>query len=255
MVLANMSRHLNSERARIFANEGVGRRLPLIARSAVNIFGIYPPNLRQLLSKEACDDVGIQLQAFTINVYAILDNVAWVCMLEANGSLPAMKVGLFKREMQPFLPAELRDYVKQPGVATWFEDYGKVYRDSTAHRIPPYLPSRTFTAAEGEKFSQLHQAAHMALAEAQQALLLNRTQGRELLDRHEALMAEKEQVGSNSLLFALSLSGTEACPPVYLHPQLLSDWALTNEVVLTFCRAISNANGWPLMAVPKLHVR
>ena len=83
-------------RARVFANEGVGRRLPLVRRCATNIFKTYPPNKTALLTRDECEDIGIQLCAFAINVYAIFDNIAWVCMLEAGGNLSPMKVSAFK---------------------------------------------------------------------------------------------------------------------------------------------------------------
>src|SRR5450755_2243045 len=61
MLLHELSERLTKTRARTFANEGVGRRLPLVARSALNIFELYPPGATTLLSREACDDIGIQL--------------------------------------------------------------------------------------------------------------------------------------------------------------------------------------------------
>jgi hypothetical protein len=53
---------------------------------------------------------------------------------------------------------------------------------------------------------------------------------------------------------ALSLTGEDASPPVYLHPQLLCDWGLANEVVLTFDRAMRVQYGWPVPAIPDVHV-
>ena len=64
---------------------------------------------------------------------------------------------------------------------------------------------------------------------------LERDYGRELLDLHYELNLQKEMLGSNSLVMALSLSGdADANPPVLLHPQLLCDWGLANELVHTF---------------------
>lgn len=254
MVLHELAGLLTKARARTFANEGVGRRLPLVARTALNIFKLYPPDTKALLSRQTCDDIGIQLQAFAINVYAIFDNIAWVCMLEAGGTLSPLKVSLFKNDCKPFLPADLQAYLAQESTNKWFNQYGKLYRDSTAHRIAPYLPSRVYTPEQAEKFSDLHSRSHAALIEASTVMPLDSKRGYELLDLHEALDREKETLGSNSLLMALSLTGEDASPLVFLHPQLLCDWGLANELVSTFDRAIRVHYGWPVRAVPSVHV-
>ncbi len=254
LVLHELSERLTKPRARTFANEGVGRRLPLVARSALNVFNLYPPDTTTLLSREACDDIAIQLHAFAINVYAIFDNIAWVCVLEAGGTLPPLKVSLFKRECEPFLPPALRAYLTQETTKNWFKEYGTVYRDSTAHRIAPYLPTRAYTSEEGQRFSELHMRSQLALVEASNVMSLDRNRGHELLDLHEALAREKEAVGSNSLLMALSLTGEDASQPVFLHPQLLCDWGLANEVVRTFDCAMRRQYGWPACAVPAVQV-
>lgn len=252
MVLYDLSQRLINPRARTFANEGIGRRLPLVARSASNVFELYPPNKTDLLTQADCDDVAIQLHAFAINVYAIFDNIAWVCMLEAGGALPPLKVSLFRKDCQPFLPADLKTYLDQDATREWFNKYGKVYRDSTAHRIPPYLPSRTYTQEESQRFAEVHRESERALVEACGIMNLDRRHGRELLNRHERLRREKETIGSNSLLIALSLVEEDASSPVFLHPQLLSDWALANEVVQIFDRAVRTDKGWPICPLPSV---
>lgn len=254
LVLYDLSQKLTNPRARTFANEGIGRRLPLVARSACNIFALYPPDRTSLLTRTDCDDVAIQLHAFAINVYAIFDNIAWVCMLEAGGALSPLKVSLFKKECEPFLPPDLKTYLNQNVIREWFAQYGKAYRDSTAHRLPPYLPSRAYTQEEAQRFAELHCGAQRALIDAIGVMSFDRRQGRELLDLGERLQHEKENIGSNSLLFALSLSEEDASPPVVLHGQLLSDWGLANEVVQVFDRAIRADKGWPLCPQPSVTV-
>lgn len=255
MILYDLSQRLANSRAKTYANEGVGRRLPLIGKSAQNIFRLYPPGTCELLKRDDCEDIAIQLHAFAINVYAIFDNIAWVCMLEAGGTLSPMKVGLFKAECEQFLPAELKEYVGHETAKTWFKDYGKAYRDSTAHRIPPYLPSRAYTPEESRRFLDLHNQAQQILIEASQAMANDRVRGRELLDTHETLVQGKEQIGSNSLLVAISLNGDDTSPPIYLHPQLLCDWGLANEVVRTFDRSMRTHYGWPIVPIPEVEVR
>jgi hypothetical protein len=254
LISHDLSQLLTKGRARVYANEGVGRRIKLIARSAENVFKSYPPGLAELMTPEDCDDVAIQLHAFAINVYAILDNIAWVCMLEAGGDLPPLKVGLFKQSCQPYLPPDLLAYVQQDSAKEWFNQYGKVYRDSTAHRIPIYLPSRAYTPEESKQFTELHTRSHQLLIEASQIMVQDRVRGLELLDAHEALLRQKEHIGSNSLLVALSLNEQTPIPPVYMHPQILCDWGLANEVVRKFDNAMRKHYGWPIRNFPQVVV-
>jgi hypothetical protein len=250
MLLHELSSFLTKPRAQTFANQGIGRRLPLVARSARNVFALYPPATREFLSSDECTDVAIQVQAFAINVYAIFDNVAWVCMLEAGGTLSPLKVSLFKKECEPFIPTDLLAYLSQEETKKWFKDYCKLYRDSTAHRIPPYLPPRVYTREEAKQFKELHERSQSTLLEASKVMPLDKKQGYKLLDLQNKLNAEKDALGSNSLMLDLSLTGEDASLPVYLHPQLLCDWGLANELVQTFDRTMRKHYSWPARALP-----
>ena|GEM_PF-854793 len=252
--LTHLAGHLTNPRARTFANEGAGRRLPLVARSAENIYRIYPPGRTSFLTRDECSDIAINLHAFAINVYGLFDNIAWVCVLEAGQTLSPMKIGLFKAECQSFVPAVLKTYLAQPTTTNWFNTYGKVYRDSTAHRIAPYLPSRAYTPEEGARWQELHKQSHQQLFGAAEAMVNDRALGHRMLDAHDTLEQEKEKLGSNSLLFALSLTGADATPPVYLHPQLLCDWGLANELVRTFAKALRQDRGWSEPIIPNVQV-
>lgn len=248
--LAHLADQLKAPRARMFANEALGRRLPVIQQTVLNIFDVYPPDRREFLTQIECTNIAIQLHAFAINVYAILDNAAWICMLEAGGNLPPNKVGLFRTEIREFLPPKLVDYIDQPSVRNWFNEYGKVYRDSTAHRIPPYLPSRAYTMKEGARFMELHQQSMTLLYGWSPDDSLEQVEDR--LARHRQLEAEKEQIGRNSLLFGLTLTGEDAKQPIYLHPQLLCDWGLVHEFVQTFTQAMRSFYGLTAPHLPPL---
>ena len=224
----------------------------VIERVVLNIFEIYPPNRRELLARRDCVDVAIQLQTFTINVYAILDNVAWICMLQAGGNLPPLRVGIFRKECKVFLPPRLADYISQPTIKKWFDEYGKVYRDSTAHRIPPYLPERTYTPEEGERWKALSKESMAALTSWNPGE--SHAQVDERLARHGQLTVEMGQLGRNSLMVVLTLTGEDATHPFYLHPQLLSDWGLVHEFVQAFTQAMRQHYGWDSPTIPPMVV-
>jgi hypothetical protein len=250
--LSDLAAKLSVPRARTFANEGLGRRLPVIERAVLNIYQTYPPDRSSFLSKDECTDIAIQLHAFAINVYALFDNIVWVCILEEGQQLPPIKIGPFKLESQQFIPKLLKEYLEQPSVQTWYQDYGKLYRDSTAHRIAPYLPSRAFLPEDGRRWQDLHEKSMQVLfgwkpTEPEHKLS-------ERLNRHEQLENEKELLGSNSLLVGLSLSGEDASSLVYLHPQLLCDWGLAQELVLAFTEAMRQKYGWEKPYIPPMIV-
>lgn len=252
MDLAHLAGQLTVERARTFANQALGRRLPVVLRCVENIYRIFPPDRQRFLSQDECSDVAIQLHAFAINVYALFDNIAWICVLESGANIPPLKIGLYKPECQPYLPAKLVEYLNEPTALTWYRTYGKLYRDSTAHRIAPYLPQRAYTPDEGESWRELHGRSLQALREA--ATTADRGSRMLKLDEHERLNEQKESIGSNSLLVALSLTGEDASPAVYLHPQLLCDLGLAHELVRTFAAALRAAYGWSSPAIPAMTV-
>lgn len=251
--LSSLAGQLTVERAKTFANEAMGRRLPVIEQTVLNIFDIYPPNRSEFLSKSECTNIAIQLHAFAINVYAIFDNAAWVSMLQSGGSLSPVKVGLFKKECQTFLPQGIIDYISDSNIRQWFNDYGKIYRDSTAHRIPPYLPSRTYTTEEGSHWKDLNEKSMAILSEFKPGESFDEVNER--LSKHEQLEAEKNTLGRNSLMIALTLNGEDASSPVYLHPQLLCDWGLVQEFVSTFTKAMRDCYGWDTPYIPDMVVQ
>jgi hypothetical protein len=75
------------------------------------------------------------------------------------------------------------------------------------------------------------------------------------LEQIDRLGREKSELGRNSLLMCLSLTGEDASPPVYLHPQLLCDWGLAQETIRHFLAGMPEAHGWSAPYIPPLEVR
>lgn len=253
MDLHETSQRLTVPRARQYATEGMGRRVPLLQRSIVNIFRIYPPDRREFLSKDECIDVALQFQAFAVNLWGLFDNIAWVCMLEGGGALNRKAVGLFSPKCEAFFPPKLKDYLKSHTIDTW-RTYGEEYRHSTAHRLAPYLPSRTYSFEDGAKWQTLAEQSNQIMFAATRAIG-DRDKVDELLDAHEEVEREKEALGSNSLQIALTLTGDDRQLPVFLHPQLICDWGLIVELVRTFDTSMREHYGWPVAREQGLIVR
>lgn len=65
---------LQNDRAIEFMQHGVNRRLGVIYRCLENIFNTFPPNRTELLGRDDLLDVEINLHAFLINIYGIIEN-------------------------------------------------------------------------------------------------------------------------------------------------------------------------------------
>jgi len=202
--------------------QGLMRRLGMIDKASRNIFTIHRPGREDILSKDELQDVDINLHAFVINVYGVLDNVAWVCALE-NGFLPTdhnkRDVGLFNKKMREHLPGVLLSYIDEEDIQNWFKEFAKEYRDSTVHRIPPYHPPSLIYTGDIERYKQLEQDSWEALF------------GRHDVDRHEVLKKEQQRLLHISPFMALGIEGDR---PMFMHYQIVCDRLTINELLKKF---------------------
>ena len=240
--LHQLADQLRVPRAKVFLQQGVLRRLGVIERCVANIFEIFPPSREIFLNKHELGDVTINLHAFVINVYGILDNLAWVCALEGefpNPDINKKQIGLFHKALKPYLPDKLAAYLEQGPTLVWFNDYAKIYRDSTSHRIPPYIPPKKMTPEEGARYGDLYKESMKALHEEHD------------VDKFEMLEARIEAIGSTSSFFVLTLSGEEDKePPVYMHPQLLCDILTIHELLKHFAMGFREKYKFPPAYIP-----
>lgn len=80
-----------SERANEFFQHGFMRRYYLISHCIERIFEIYPPSRTEILKEEERGDITAFLQVIYINIYGAIDNLAWIVNFEKN-------IGLEKKE-------------------------------------------------------------------------------------------------------------------------------------------------------------
>jgi hypothetical protein len=69
------------ERAGEFARTGFGRRLGYLEHAMRRMGEVYPPNCSGA-SREQVRDAELILQAFVMNVFGAIDNLAWIWALE-----------------------------------------------------------------------------------------------------------------------------------------------------------------------------
>ena len=209
-------------RAEEFLKHGIGRRLKLMRRCIEQVYEIYPPSRTTFLSWEELEDLQVYLQAFVINVAGILDNFAWVIVVER--SLEAViggrkKVGLFIPATQRYLPAPLNDYITSSTISHWYNVYAKEYRDALAHRIPLYVPPRLLNTGTDE---------HTRLQD------LSTRRGEAIVARDfqlaDKLESEEESIGKPCPYFMHSFSEGNNARPVMFHPQVNADASTIIEI-------------------------
>ncbi|HSF31325.1 MAG TPA: hypothetical protein VLK82_12755 [Candidatus Tectomicrobia bacterium] len=227
--LVSLLSKLTNDKAKEYLMQGAGRRLNIITRCIENIFHIFPIGQTKQLTRDELTDVGINLHAFFVNISGLFDNLGWVFAFEydllgdpKDGKLGRKDIGLFNRKTQIRLSNGLRKYLQSDRLRVWYSEYSKNYRDALAHRIPLYVPPSVLSGADQEKYLQL---------EAQlQTLDLTKYENFEIYDY---ILKQQKQLGQASPYFTHSV-GKEG-RPMFLHAQVLADYATIEEVVKRFC--------------------
>jgi hypothetical protein len=82
--MANMfiSYPFTSEEAKKFARHGLCRRLGTLYQCIEHIFDLCPVSQSKKLDDDAYFIVNVCLQAFVINLYGVIDNMAWTLVEE-----------------------------------------------------------------------------------------------------------------------------------------------------------------------------
>jgi hypothetical protein len=220
------------ERASEFARTGFGRRLGYLEHAMKRMDAVYPPNSPDA-SREQVRDAELILQAFVMNVFGAIDNLAWIWAFERGVTGPGGRA---------LLPAEicfvgprsgrLVESLSGPVVAAlenaneWFDQIG-AYRHGVAHQIPIYIP-RLYSTDDIKISEELTAAINETIAAGDIQRMLP------LLDRRHSL-------GNYGAYMALN--GERR--PMLLHPQMVCDLATVvelGEIIMSeLCEPACNA--------------
>jgi hypothetical protein len=214
---------LSGERAREFLLQGVNRRLRILFRCVRSIFRLFPPDKVDLLDDDARVDVQINLHAFLINVYGLTENLALAIAYEndlvgekGDGKLDIRKVNLFRREFRKLLHPNLRSYLQDRKIVSWYNEYAKNYRDALAHRVPPYVPPSSLDEMERKQSEDIQKR-------------LSQLSWEQDLDQAEFLQQQQQSLGRANPLFVHSFA--DESKPVYLHLQVIADFNTVEELL------------------------
>lgn len=219
--ILKLSETLKKDKAKEYFVHGVGRRLSTIYRCAENIYSLFPLRQKTLLPLETLKDIAINLHAFFINIFGLLDNMAWVVVYEKDEEPKIKKtwVGLYKPETQEILPTKFKEYLRT--MKEWHDTYLKNYRDALSHRIPLYVPPKQVSPKHHKQEAELQKKINAAYGIQDFSTLTT-------LNKQHAL------IGDPAPFFIHSLSETDK--PVLLHAQISIDLKTVEEIVEKFCQ-------------------
>jgi hypothetical protein len=150
------------------------------------------------------------------NVFGALDNLAWIWVQEKDikneggGQLKDTRVGLGKRykEIRRTLSPEFNAYLNQEN--DWFNHLAN-FRHALAHRIPLYIP----------RYAIVNDAEYQRLQALKDALYA---------DPDEFDRLTQEQMTHVQFQPVMRHSFSEKSRNIVFHPQLLSDFAMVEEL-------------------------
>ena len=221
--ILKLSERLNEDKAKEYLLQGVARRLDVIERCVENVYSIFPLQRKELLSHDELKDVDINLHAFIVNVFGILENLAWVLIHEKGltNILDKKKVGLFKKETKSRLSSEFRQYLDSNSIKAWHDQFLANYRDALSHRIPLYVPPKALTSEQKEQVVQAEKQLNDSIRLCD-------------FDTMKKILDEDERIGDPCPLFIHSIS-EEDSKHIVFHAQIIADFNTVEEVVNKFC--------------------
>jgi hypothetical protein len=214
-------RTYKTKRGAEYAKHGFCRRLDTLVRSIDRVYELLPPDQEAIPESDVVVDAVIAVQAFIMNAFGCLDNIAWIWVYEKdikNGDgteLQPKHVGLRKRKVHDKLTKDFQAYLETK--QEWFDNLVD-FRDSLAHRIPLYIPPYVVPKANVEKYKELEKAKWEEPAKSDPA--------------------EYEKVKAAQLKLCQFVPGMmhsifEESPQVEFHSQLLNDYVTIDEHGLT----------------------
>jgi hypothetical protein len=216
-----LSPKLKEEKAKEYLHQGVSRRWEVIERCIENIFSIFPAERNNLLSHEELIEIEINLHAFFVNIFGLLDNLAWVFIHEQKltGAIDKIKVGLFKKETKKYLPLKFCNYLDSPQIKLWHKQYLINYRDALSHRIPLYVPPQILNPEQKNQMMQMDQE------------IISCYKTRDFTNI-EKLRKQQLNIGTVCPFFVHDSSESKG---VFLHAQLIADFNTIEDILKNFC--------------------
>ena len=227
MVMLN-GLELNDTKSKEITNQGVVRRVSLIAASISELFSVLPPATESIPEKSKRELATLLLHSNILNTFGLLDCWAHIWVNEygvkhKNGrQLHNSEIGLgpkckiFRRS----LPSSLGDYLSQRN--DWIERISKL-RHSLAHRVPPYIPPHMVDPGNEKMYNRLNADWFSTLDSNARGNL-------------------ETELNNISHFKAWLIYDLEESPPIAFHAQLIVNFLTIEELSNIFLSEIRKRN-------------
>lgn len=215
----------NDERANEHFQHGLGRRFHTLYHCINRVFEIYPPDRTAVLNDEEHFDVEIFIQAFIINLYGIVDNLAWIVNFEKNLGLKNTKVNLYDSQINKFFTEKFNSYLNNEdihGFKEWYNKHCANFRHAIGHRIPLYVPP--FGISKTNQYQKIYDQRIKSIIKR---------------DYNKAILLEEEEDALKHIVPLYLHSYGEKSPQVYIHPQLIADFNTIVELWENFLKGFN----------------
>ena len=118
-------RTYKSQRGEEYAKHGFCRRLDTLVRAVGQVYELLPPQQEEIPDDKNVVDATISIQAFVMNAFGCLENIAWIWLYEKNvrndngTELDPKEVGLGKKKLRKALTQQFRDYLDKDEKKKW----------------------------------------------------------------------------------------------------------------------------------------
>lgn len=202
--------------AREMMQHGVSRRFSNLEHTLGRVFEVIPPEA-DAPSPRDLQDATAFLQAFVINIFGVVDNLAWLWALEADvrdrgQPVHRMRIGFTPDHLVMRASVSERTRSCLERADRWF-GYQEDYRHALAHRIPLYIPPSTVDEADVEEFQRLESVA------------IAKGPGSE---HWTEMLGALRKLGTFEPLIMHSYG--EGARPIKFHGQMINDFATVTEI-------------------------
>ncbi len=217
-----MNFHYVCNESKEFALQGLLRRISILNKCIHNIFLVCPVGQEEKPPIHLLDDARINLQAFVVNVFGCLDNIAWIWVYEKHPDFQKTRnqVGLTSKnkKLRKTFSNSFQEYLE--GKGEWFK-YIQDYRDSLGHRIPLYIPPFELGNKETQIYIEIEEQKMKCTD----------------LNKLSELESKQEKLGHFVPWMLYSFKES----PILFHPQVLADWSTIAELSDKFFDELQNS--------------
>ena len=212
-----------TEGAQEFAIGGFLRRVDTMHHCIERVFNLIPPDRDITPDKPTLMDATVCIQAFMMNVFGAIDNLAWIWVKERKLTIERKHVGLVPKckVVRTNFSSEMQGYLDR--LDPWFE-YIIDYRDALAHRIPLYIAPYIVPDENAAAYQAL-EAQSLSARDAHE---------------HQRLKGEQLKLGAFQPVMLHTLHDDKGA--VGFHFQLLRDFATVEEIAQKMLKELARSN-------------